>query len=332
MTNSLAVYEQMNALSSAADALYKSGYFTDVKSQAQAMVKVMAGAEIGLPPFASMTGIHVVQGKPVIGSNLIATMVKNDPRYDYRVKQADSEACVIQWYEGGKLVGESSFTMAEAKAGNIDKSWDKEKNAWKDKPTWKAYPSDMLFARALTRGARRFAPGIFGGAPIYTPDEIGVETDEDGQIVQGEIINVTPSEPPTRPAPANGNGATQPAAPKVEQPAVNAGDLTGAEDDIYKANDFVNVAAAHLGVSAQDVRVGMNRLNITAPRTGEQRVEAYRRLHKALIGEPDETDEMVEARTPDLTGGDYIPAQAALVLEDIDVQKAALKTAQGTMN
>ncbi len=182
MTNAVTVYERMNELSTAATALHASGFFSDVKTQAQAMVKVMAGAEIGLPPFASMSGIHIVQGKPVLGANLIATLVKNDPRYDYRVKTADNKTCVLTWYEGGRAVGESSFTWDEATAAGLT-----------GKDNWKKYTSDMLFARALTRGARRYAPGIFGGAPIYTPDEMGVDTDEDGHIVQGEIVNVTPA-------------------------------------------------------------------------------------------------------------------------------------------
>lgn len=181
MSNAITIYEQMNSLQTAAQALYASGFFADVKTQAQAMVKVMAGAEIGLPPFASMSGIHIVQGKPTLGANLIATLVKNDPRYDYRVKVADNRQCILTWYEGGQVVGESSFTIDEANAAGLT-----------GKQTWKAYASDMLFARALTRGARRYAPGIFGGAPIYTPEEMGVDTDEDGQIVQGEIVNVTP--------------------------------------------------------------------------------------------------------------------------------------------
>jgi hypothetical protein len=69
------------------------------------------------------------------------------------------------------------------------------------KDNWKKYPSDMLFARAISRGARRFAPGIFGGSPVYTPDEMGVEVDEEGSvIVDAEIIEpeqAHPSEPMT---------------------------------------------------------------------------------------------------------------------------------------
>lgn len=190
--SALMIYSQMNELQTAAQALHASGFWQDVKSQAQAMVKVMAGAELGLPPFASMTGIHIVQGKPVIGANVIATLVKNSGRYDYRVKRADAQACIITWYENGQPVGESGFTIEEAQTAGLT-----------GKSTWKSYASDMLFARAISRGARRFSPGIFGGSPVYTPDEMGVAMDENG-YVEAEIIV-------GEPAPANGHA--QPAGP-----------------------------------------------------------------------------------------------------------------------
>lgn len=253
MTNSLTVYENMNALQTAAQALYASGFFGDVKTQAQAMVKVMAGAEIGLPPFASMTGIHIVQGKPTLGANLIATLVKNDPRYDYRVKAADNKQCILTWYEGGKPVGESSFTIDEANAAGLT-----------GKQTWKAYASDMLFARALTRGARRYAPGIFGGAPIYTPDEMGIDTDEEGHIIQGEIVNVTP-------APAH---PVQPAQP---QPAPLPDDELVISE--ASAKEFVQTAAALLETDTATLKDRMKALGYTGiPGDSGKRLDTYRRL------------------------------------------------------
>jgi hypothetical protein len=69
-------------------AFAESGMFTDVKSAAQAIVKIQAGQEIGIPPFASMTGIHIIQGKPTIGAGLIASRVKGSGKYDYRVNRA----------------------------------------------------------------------------------------------------------------------------------------------------------------------------------------------------------------------------------------------------
>ena len=181
MTNALAIYKDFDGLQRAAMALQKSGYFQDVKSEAQAITKVLAGSELGLPPFASMAGIHVIQGKPVLGANVIATLVKNDPRYDYRIKQADDTACVLEWFENGQSVGEAGFTIKEAQGAGLT-----------GKDNWKKYTSDMLFARAISRGARRYAPGIFGGSPVYTPDEMGVDTDEEGYI---DGTSVTIEEP-----------------------------------------------------------------------------------------------------------------------------------------
>lgn len=288
MTNALIVYENMSALATAADALYKSGFFGDVKTQAQAMVKVMAGAEIGLPPFASMTGIHIVQGKPVLGANLIATLVKNDPRYDYRIKQADGSACVITWYENGKPSGESAFTMAEAQAAGLT-----------GKQTWKAYPSDMLFARALTRGARRYAPGIFGGAPIYTPEEMGVDTDEEGHIIEGQAVTVT------TPPPQATNGTPPP--PAGEGPY-----------DIIRTTpggQFIVTAAALLEVTEDAIRERMKALGYERiSGKWEERVTMFKALEGYRATQPAAQDDLF---------GD------AEHLDRVAATQAALATAQG---
>jgi hypothetical protein len=165
-------------MTSIASQMVKSGYFSDVRDVSMAIVKIQAGKELGIPPFAAMTGIHIIQNKPVLGSNVIATLVKNDPRYDYHIKQADDKACILEWYEDGKRVGEAGFTIAEAQGAGLT-----------GKDNWKKYTSDMLFARAISRGARRFAPGIFGGSPVYTPDEMGVDTDEDGYI-EAQVVTI----------------------------------------------------------------------------------------------------------------------------------------------
>lgn len=187
--NALAVYEQFDTMQRVAIVLHESGYFSDVKSKAQAIIKVMAGAELGLPPFASMTGIHIIQGKPALGANVIATLVKNDPRYDYRVREMTDTVCRIEFFEGGVSCGTSEFTAQDARKA-ATKNMDK-------------FPKNMLFARAMSNGAKWFTPGIFGGAAVYTPDELGADVDEDGNILEGEIVNrQTPvTRQPAPPAP-----------------------------------------------------------------------------------------------------------------------------------
>lgn len=178
------------------EVMAQSGYFQDSKSAAQAIVKVLAGAEIGIGPFASMTGIHIIQGKPAIGANIIATLIKNDSRYDYRVRRCDAEACEIEFFEQGQSLGTAAFTMKEGQAAGLT-----------NKDNWRKFPSDMLFARCITRGARRFTPGVFGGAPVYTPEELGADMDtEAGDVVDAEMVGALATlEPATA-----GNGAYDP--------------------------------------------------------------------------------------------------------------------------
>ncbi|HSW44082.1 MAG TPA: hypothetical protein VLM89_00755, partial [Phycisphaerae bacterium] len=51
------------------------------------------------------------------------------------------------------------------------------------KDNWRKYCSDMLLARARGTAIRRWLEETVAGLP-YSPDEIGAETDEDGQIIE----------------------------------------------------------------------------------------------------------------------------------------------------
>ena len=64
MSNAIQLYENggFDIMQRAAAAFADSGYFADAKQTAQALAKIAAGAEMGIAPFASMTGIHVIKG------------------------------------------------------------------------------------------------------------------------------------------------------------------------------------------------------------------------------------------------------------------------------
>src|SRR5687767_13340910 len=67
------------------DVLAKSGYFQDARDAAQAVVKVLAGRELGIGDIAAMTGIYIVKGRVTLSANLMAALVKRSGRYNYRV-------------------------------------------------------------------------------------------------------------------------------------------------------------------------------------------------------------------------------------------------------
>lgn len=144
--------------------LAASGYFNDTRDAAQAAVKVLAGQELGLGPIASMTGIYIVKGRVTMSANLMAAQIKRSGRYNYRVTTMTNDAVVVEFYESGQSIGVSSYTADDAKAAGL----------WGSSDPWKKSPRNMLFARAMSNGARWFCPDIFAG-PVYTPDEMETE-------------------------------------------------------------------------------------------------------------------------------------------------------------
>ena len=165
--------------------LSKSGYFKDATDAAQAVVKVLAGQELGFGPVASMTGIYIVKGRVTLSANLIGAAVKRSGRYDYTISKLDKSLCVLMFWtrrpDGVMIeVGESAFTIDDAKAAGLVNG-----------DNWKKYPRNMLFARALSNGAKWYCPDVFGG-PVYTPDELGVPVDG----ATFEVVDVTPEPKP----------------------------------------------------------------------------------------------------------------------------------------
>lgn len=163
----------------AAKAMAGSGFFADTRQASQAIVKILAAREIGLGPFAGMTGVNIIQGKPAFGANIMAACVKKSGRYNYRVTEMTEKACSIEFMErlGGKwiAVGISTFTIEDARKADT-KNLDK-------------FPRNMLFARAMSNGVKWFCPDVMNGSTVYTPEELGADVDEDGNIVSTQFVS-----------------------------------------------------------------------------------------------------------------------------------------------
>ena len=216
---------------------WQSGMFKDTKSVAQAITKVMAGQELGIPPMMAMRGVHVVDGNPQLSAGLVAALVKRSGRYDYRVLEASDTAVVIEWRQrtdtgGWEIVGQSDFTRAEAETANLLK-----------KANWQTYTEDMLFARALTRGARRYCPDVFGGA-VYAPGEAAPDQDDlppayvqtAGDYKPPRIATLHEDAPPAEGAGASYSaseaaGTGQPEEPHIFDPDASASEHRDPHDD-----------------------------------------------------------------------------------------------------
>jgi hypothetical protein len=160
-----------------------SGFFGEVREQGQALAKILAGAELGIGPIASLMGIYYQKGRLSFSANIMASIVKRSGRYTYRVRRLENDGCTVEFFENGDTIGTSSFTSEDAKAAGLTDG------------NWTRYPRNMMFARAMSNGCKWFCPDVFGGATPYTPDELGpavVSENGDMQPIEGKIVNATP--------------------------------------------------------------------------------------------------------------------------------------------
>lgn len=181
------VHLTLNQLNFIGKTMAASGMFQDSKDSNQALVKILAGQEIGITPFQAMTNINIIQGKATLGANLYAAKVKSHPKYDYRSK-LDSESCTITIFEKIGLnnreeIGEFTYTMEDAKRQGLSA-----------KDNWKKFPMNMLFARAISNAVRLFAPDVFNGSLVYTPEEMGADVTEQGDAIETTVVELATPE------------------------------------------------------------------------------------------------------------------------------------------
>jgi hypothetical protein len=149
-----------------------------LKKWEQAAMKIQRGTEMGVPPAQSLESIYVIEGKTALAAGLIAARIKASGKYNYIIKVLTATECNLTFTENGKQVGESKFALEDARAAGLA-----------GKGVWAKYARNMLFARALSNGARWYCPDVFGGS-VYTPDEL-----KNVELTGVESVPEVPGEP-----------------------------------------------------------------------------------------------------------------------------------------
>lgn len=191
----------------------QSGFFDSVKTASQAMVKIMWGRQLGFGAVESMTGIHIIHEKPAVGAHMIAAGVRRNPRYDYEVVEHTDEICTIVLLKDGKEFKRESFTIHQAEQAEL--------TTGKNAHTWRKYPKNMLFARCISNIQKFHCPDVFS-MTVYTPEEMGMEVDENGSpVIEGEFTYKpeAQAEPETRPTPQPDQKTKRDSKPAPQPPA-----------------------------------------------------------------------------------------------------------------
>ena len=173
-------YLERLAAAAADSGLYGNG----AKVKAQLLMKLIYGRDLAIPVSAALSAIDIYDGKMELSSNLIAALLEAHPHYAYAIVETTNERCELEFFKDGRSLGKAKFDAADATTAGLA-----------DTDYYRHYPSDMFFARAITRGARRYCPGLGRGVAIYAT---------------GELAKRTPEPTPTNAPPAAKNGASSP--------------------------------------------------------------------------------------------------------------------------
>lgn len=179
--------------------LVKSGFFSGgkdpVKAIYEAAAKIGIGASIGLSAQAALRGVILQQnGMPTFSANTMSYLIRKSEKYDYDyefVKEKDVvTGCKLTFF---KLRGKEWVKAGTSEFGKKDA----DLAGLSGKETFKKYPANMYFARAMTNGAKWACPDVFEGVVPYLPDEVpGASTPVDYATVGPEVKVMEFTQPP----------------------------------------------------------------------------------------------------------------------------------------
>ena len=147
---------------SLATTLSKSGIIPDaLKSKpADILVVLMTARELGIGPMQGLRGISVINGKAVIGADLMVAQClrRRDVCAYFRLVESTDQVARYATQRAGSAPVEMAYTIEQASAAGLA-----------GKNTWKSHPAAMLRARCSSALARAVYPDLVGG--MYDHDE-----------------------------------------------------------------------------------------------------------------------------------------------------------------
>ncbi len=161
-SNTMPSEHEMMVYQTVAEQAISSKMYPGVKDKSGIMMIMLAARELGIPPMQSLNGgLNIIQGKVEISARMMNALIRK-AGHQIQVKESTATKCVLF----GKRcdTGESqtsSFTVLEAQQAGLIKPGG----------GWIKWPTDMCFARALSRLARQLFSDVIGIG--YVEGEIG---------------------------------------------------------------------------------------------------------------------------------------------------------------
>lgn len=214
--NEVTIYNQIadpvTAIKTLGTSIARSQIF-GCQNESQGEVLAMECMARRLPPLMLAERYHIIQGKLSMKADAMLAGFE-EAGGEYEIKEYSSEACEVI-FRRGKSEIRIRITWEDAQREPWPWFTDKKTGQRVIKDTW-ASPigrQDLLWARVVSRGVRRLAPGVVCGR--YTPEEISDFDNAPATAVTAAA--------PAKPAPAlEAAPEPAPAQPKEDDTLVDA--------------------------------------------------------------------------------------------------------------
>ncbi|MGD8305126.1 MAG: hypothetical protein PVF17_00600 [Ignavibacteria bacterium] len=179
--NEMTVFKTMAMAASKSNLYQRFGGYEGI------MTILLTARELGLPPMLSLAGgIHIIKGNIMLSARSMNALIRRDGHKVETITTGDT-VCTLRGTRKDGETMEVSFFIEEAKRAGLIK----------EGSGWAKCPNDMLYARALSRLARRLFPDVIG--TCYIDGEIPTDGDSDRNIVESNVIDVEIEKPNLEP-------------------------------------------------------------------------------------------------------------------------------------
>jgi hypothetical protein len=146
---------------------------------------LMKAQALDIPRATAFDGIwwNTAIGKGAIHAQLMASLLVERHHYEFKVTEETDQRVAMTFYRTvngrRRRLGDVEWTILEAIGACL---------TWREQ--WQRHPKDMLWARCLMRGARRFASHV-GTGLAYTHEELAdMSAPEDGGEVASAVKDI----------------------------------------------------------------------------------------------------------------------------------------------
>ena len=193
--NDVMIYQQIADPVSAIETIGKAITLSRIfgcQNEAQGQVLALECLAKKLPPLALAEQYHLIDGKLSMKADAMLAGFE-DAEGQYEIKEYSPDACEILFQRGkNQLTVRITWDMAQQEKWPFGKGKELKTN-WST-PIGR---QDMLWARVVSRGVRRLAPGVVCGR--YTPEEI-TDFGDDQPTVKAKVEKVIAAKVVTEPA------------------------------------------------------------------------------------------------------------------------------------